>query len=77
MTGTASKKEKRAAAGRSRWRVMPPVMVAPEREMPGKSEMAWKQPTHSASNAPTDSSGRFFLPAHSAMTSSRAVTSKK
>ena len=43
------RKEKRAAAGRSKFRVIPPVMVAPEREMPGKIANAWKMPIQRAS----------------------------
>jgi hypothetical protein len=41
ITGTLSKKLKRAAAGRSSPRNTPPAMVAPERLSPGAIASAW------------------------------------
>ena len=77
MMGSDIRNEKRAAAGRSSWRAMPPVMVAPEREMPGKIATAWKKPVTSASSQVMPSSFFVRLPSVSPSSSKAAVTSMK
>src|SRR3972149_7545901 len=72
MIGIIIRKEKRAAEDRSRWRVMPPVMVPPERGVPGNNEIACATPIHSASFQVSVSRVRFFLPLLSAIKSSPA-----
>ena len=44
MTGTARKKENSVAAVRERPRAYPPMIVAPDRETPGKSASIWASP---------------------------------
>ena len=44
----ASRKDRRAAAGRAIPRTRAAVMVTPERDAPGISASAWPQPIHSA-----------------------------
>ena len=48
MTGIARKNVKRVATERDVPRSRPPMMVEPEREVPGTSESTWKQPMPSA-----------------------------
>ena len=49
MVGIARKKENSAAVLRDRPKMTPPMMVAPEREVPGIIASAWAKPTLSAS----------------------------
>ncbi len=49
--GMPRKNEKRVALSRSKSRRRPAVIVAPERETPGNSEMIWTRPTKTASRA--------------------------
>ena len=44
MMGTAAMNEYSAASGRRAPRIMPPMMVAAEREKPGNRARHWKQP---------------------------------
>ncbi len=53
MPGTASRKEKRAAASRVSPSVRAIVIVTPEREVPGISASACAQPIRIASRQPT------------------------
>ncbi len=48
MTGMARKNVKRAATERVVPKSRPPMMVEPEREVPGTSDSTWKQPMPSA-----------------------------
>ena len=48
MTGIARKKENSVAARRERPSAYPPMIVAPEREVPGTSESTWASPMPSA-----------------------------
>src|SRR5688572_9583045 len=48
-TGTATKKENSAAVLRDRPQSRPPMIVAPERLVPGMSDNAWNAPSLSAS----------------------------
>ncbi len=77
MMGMDMRKAKRAAAGRSKLRVMPPVMVEPEREMPGKIEKAWNTPIQSASFQFIFSSWRERRPKNSAAMRKMAVMKRK
>ena len=58
MAGIPSKNPKRAAASRRNPRKSPPLIVAPERLMPGMSASACARPTMSPSTTPTLCSGR-------------------
>ena len=58
MAGMPSKKPKRAAASRRNPRRSPPLIVAPERLMPGISARACARPTMRPSITPTLCSGR-------------------
>ena len=49
MMGTARKKENSVAASRDSPKIIPPMMVAPERDVPGISEKHCARPTFSAS----------------------------
>ena len=44
MTGIARKNVNSAATGRAQPRARPPMIVEPEREVPGTSESTWKRP---------------------------------
>ena len=65
--GNARKKERRVAATRSRSRMSPVDMVAPDREKPGKSSARiWEEPTSMASLKVVSSSPRLSRPIWSA-----------
>ena len=53
MIGVASRKAKRAASSLESPTSRPPAIVAPEREKPGMSAIAWAAPTPSASRQDT------------------------
>ena len=55
MTGIARKKENSVAARRERPSTYPPMIVAPERDVPGTSESTWASPIPSAVRAGTAS----------------------
>ncbi len=67
MPGTASRKEKRAAASRVSPSVRAIVIVTPEREVPGISASACAQPIRIASRQPTEYSSRAARPKRSAI----------
>ena len=48
MVGMARKKENSVAALRDKPESMPPIMVAPEREVPGIMARHWAKPTRMA-----------------------------
>src|ERR1035438_5216782 len=66
ITGVESRKEKRAAAVRSRLRKRPALMVMPLRETPGTTASACASPMDSASGAPTADMSRCWRAAFSA-----------
>src|SRR6266851_1091123 len=58
MIGVASRKAKRVESPRSSPRNSPAEIVMPEREMPGRSAIAWAAPMSTASISPTRSMRR-------------------
>ena len=72
MAGMPSKKPNRAAASRRKPRRSPPLIVAPERLMPGMSASACARPTMRPSMTPTLCSGRSREPTRSANQRSNA-----
>ena len=77
MTGMDIRNEKRAAEGRSRLRVIPPVIVAPDRDIPGNNAKIWEIPIQMASSQSMLFKSRFLFPIFSANTNSAAVPNKK
>ena len=71
ITGTDIRNEKRAAAGRSKFLIIPPLMVDPEREIPGRREIAWNKPMIKVSIQEMVSICRIRLPTNSAITNKR------
>lgn len=76
ITGTDIKNEKRAADGLSRLRIIPPVMVDPDREMPGKRDITWNNPIINPSIQLIVSIERLRFPTRSANTNKAAVPSR-
>ena len=77
ISGTEIRKENLAADCRSRSLSIAPVMVTPEREIPGKSAKIWNIPIQNASFQFIFSKVRFLSPIFSAIASSTAVPIKK
>ena len=74
MTGTASRKEKRAAARGVRPRARPAVIVTPDRDAPGTRARAWAHPMSTAPRMPRLSALRVPEPQRSAASRARAKT---
>jgi hypothetical protein len=77
MAGIDMRKEKRAAEGLSNFRSIPPVMVDPDLETPGKREKDWKSPMIAASSHVSSFRVRVRFPKISATTRKSAVTKRK
>ena len=77
IMGIDIKKENRAALGRSRTRTSPPVIVAPEREIPGNRARICAIPIQMASAQVISFKDRERWPNFSEITNNMAVISKK
>ena len=77
ITGAASRKAKRVADGRSRLRSIPPGMVEPERDEPGKTANTWNSPTIRLSFQVMVLSSRERFPNHSATNNNTAAVVRR